>query len=139
MFVGVHALAAQLLTVPELEITESEGKAFTDAAKNVMRHYSVTTTQKTIDWIALIGTAGGIYGTRIAAYNIRKRNEANQRQRPPLNVVHMTPPTPPAPQPAPAPIPPKPNGGGQPVPVVMMDNTNPVITPALPLDPYGSE
>ena len=28
------------------------------------RHYSVTTTQKTLDWLALIGSGVQIYGTR---------------------------------------------------------------------------
>lgn len=48
---------------------------FLDSAKNVMRHYSVETTQKTLDMVAMIGTVGTIYGPRIVAINIRKAGE----------------------------------------------------------------
>jgi hypothetical protein len=126
MFVGVHALMGQLIA-PELAITDDEGKAFMDAAKNVMRHYSVRTTQKTVDWIAFIGTTVGIYGTRAIAINIRVREEKAQKRgeqpRPieqPLNT---------------APIP-KPNGQAKPV-VITVSNEQPVIVPALEIDPFA--
>ena len=75
LLVGIHALLAQVTETPEIAITEDEGKAFTKASQNVMRHYSVQTTQKTLDWIALIGVAASIYGPRLAAVGIRKRSE----------------------------------------------------------------
>ncbi len=75
LLVGVHALLAQVTETPEIAITEDEGKAFTKASQNVMRHYSVQTTQKTLDWIALFGVTASIYGPRIAAIGIRKRSE----------------------------------------------------------------
>ncbi len=75
MFVGIHALLAQVSETPELQVTEDEGKAFMKASQNVMRHYSVQTTQKTLDWIALFGVTASIYGPRIAAIGIRKRSE----------------------------------------------------------------
>lgn len=80
MFVGVHALLAAQTQTPELAITEDEGKAFTLAAQNVMRHYSVEATQQTLDWIALAGTCVAIYGTRVAAIQMRKRQERQQRR-----------------------------------------------------------
>ena len=94
MFVGLHALAAMQFRTPELAISEDEGKAFMKAAQNVARHYSVETTQKTLDWIAFIGTGAGIYGTRIAAIGMRRRGERGPRPDRPRPVR-----TAPAPQP----------------------------------------
>jgi hypothetical protein len=82
MFVGLHALAAVRFDVPELMISDDEGAAFMRAAQNVARHYSVETTQKTLDWIALIGTTAGIYGTRIASIGLRRRSQRSSGMRP---------------------------------------------------------
>lgn len=73
MFVGLHALLADRTETPELAITEEEGKAFMDAAQNVMRHYSVETTQKALDWTAFAGVAAGMYMPRVAAIGMRKK------------------------------------------------------------------
>lgn len=75
MFVGVHAMLAMQTKTPELAITEDEGKALMRAAQNVMRHYSVQTTQKTLDWVAFLGAAGGMYGTRLFAISVRRSAE----------------------------------------------------------------
>lgn len=82
MFVGLHVMLAERTETPELAITEDEGKAFMDAAQNVMRHYSVETTQKALDWTAFVGTAAGMYMPRIAAIGMRKRASRAPRQRP---------------------------------------------------------
>lgn len=68
-------MMAQTLDVEELAITEDEGKSFMNAAKSVLRHYNVQTTQKTFDWIALVGVTATIYAPRIAAIGWRKRSE----------------------------------------------------------------
>lgn len=73
MFVGLHALLAERTDTPEIAITEDEGKQFMAAVQNVMRHYSVETTQKSLDWIALMGTASGMYVPRIAAAGVRRK------------------------------------------------------------------
>lgn len=86
MFVGLHVLLAERTMTPELAISEDEGKQFMASVQNVMRHYSVQTTQKTLDWIALMGTATGMYAPRIVAMNIRKRAARNGRPQPaPMN------------------------------------------------------
>lgn len=82
MFVGLHALLADRTETPEIAITEEEGKAFMDAAQNVMRHYSVETTQKALDWTAFVGVAAGMYMPRVAAVGMRKRAQRQPRQRP---------------------------------------------------------
>lgn len=78
MFVGIHAILAERTDTPELAITEDEGKQFMQAAQNVMRHYSVESTQKTLDWVALFGCAGAMYMPRIAAVGMRKRSSARK-------------------------------------------------------------
>jgi hypothetical protein len=64
LFVSTHVVLAKATGVPELTITDAEGEQFLKACENVARHYSVTTTQKTLDWLALIGAGVQIYGTR---------------------------------------------------------------------------
>lgn len=80
MFIGVHALLAMNLQTPELAISDEEGKQFMGAAQNVMRHYSVQTTQKTLDWIALFGSAGAIYAPRVVAIRMRKSRPRHVNQ-----------------------------------------------------------
>lgn len=75
MFVGVHLMLAQRTNTPELAIGMDEGEAFMRAAQNVLRHYSVETTQKTLDWIAFAGVAGTMYGTRAVAISNRRAAE----------------------------------------------------------------
>lgn len=82
MFVGLHMMLANVSETPEWMITPDEGNDFMKAAQNVMRHYSVQSTQKTLDWISLFGVAGGMYGTRVAAISIRKRREKTVKPAP---------------------------------------------------------
>lgn len=83
MFVGLHATLAVMTKTPELAITEQEGRDFTKSAQNVLRHYSVQTTQKTLDWLAFMGVTAGMYGTRAFAISMRKGAEkaANPTER----------------------------------------------------------
>lgn len=90
LFVGIHAGLAMATGAPELMISEQEGKQFMTSVQNVMRHYDVQTTQKTMDYIALFGTAGSIYLPRMFAIWDRKQSE----NRPPKFVRR-----PPEPQP----------------------------------------
>lgn len=77
-----------MTAVPELAIDMDDGKKLTDAAQNVLRHYSVETTQKTLDWVSFAGAVGMVYGTRFGAYMLRRRTEA-QAQRPGATVYQM--------------------------------------------------
>lgn len=76
LFVGIHVIASGATNVPELVIDQSEGDAFMKSAQQVMRHYSVESSQKTIDCLTFGGTCCMIYGTRFGAYMLRKREEA---------------------------------------------------------------
>lgn len=75
--------------VEEIAIDKSEGDQFMNSAQNVMRHYSVQSSQKTIDWLAFGGTCCMIYGTRFGAYMLRKREEAKDSVRPQATVYQM--------------------------------------------------
>lgn len=75
MFVGLHATLAMMTKTPELQVSEQEGRDFMKAAQNVMRHYSVQSTQKTLDWLAFGGIAAGLYGTRAFAVSMRRNME----------------------------------------------------------------
>lgn len=84
LFVGAHVLLADRTGVPELAITEDEGQQFMQRAQAVLRHYSVQTTQKAMDWIAFAGVAGMIYIPRVVAL----ANRPSQRQSAPAPMQH---------------------------------------------------
>lgn len=88
---GLHLLLADRTQTPEFAITEEEGKAFMDAAQNVMRHYSVETTQKALDWTAFAGVAAGMYMPRIAAVGMRKRAGSKPRAKANAAAPNVTP------------------------------------------------
>ncbi len=81
MFIGLHLGLARLTGIEELEISDDEGKSFMTAAQNVARHYSVQTTQKTMDWIAFAGVTASIYATR-AVVIVRNRKIESEPKRP---------------------------------------------------------
>lgn len=109
----------------ELNLNEDEGKQYANAVQNVMRHYSVQATQKTIDWIALIGTLGLIYGPRaVAILNRQPPAPPKAKPRGPADVVQLHPNAPQRPQaeqhaPTAAPL-------FQQVDLGMVENTDPV-------------
>jgi hypothetical protein len=57
-------MLAVLTTTPEIALTEPESKQLAIGIKNVARHYDLTTTQKTADWVLLSIALGTIYGPR---------------------------------------------------------------------------
>jgi len=81
MFVACHAMLATFTGVPEIAITDDDGKNFTRAAQNALRHYSVQTTQKTLDLIAFAGVSASIYFPRLVAYRLRLAAEAGPKPR----------------------------------------------------------
>jgi hypothetical protein len=89
MFVGLHVLLAERTHTPEIAISDEEGHAMQVAAQNVLRHYSVAASQKTLDWIALWACAGGVYGPRVVAVAVRRQSEAAQKKQPRGRVVRF--------------------------------------------------
>jgi hypothetical protein len=64
---------AQASKTPELAINMDEGEHIMKAAQNVMRHYNVQSTQKTLDWISLAGACSMVYVPRVIAIAANKR------------------------------------------------------------------
>jgi hypothetical protein len=67
------------LEVEGLTIQPQEAEAFLTAAQNVARHYSVETTQRTLDWIAFVGVTAQVFGTRALAVVVTKSKHKPRR------------------------------------------------------------
>lgn len=78
LFAGMTAALAANREVPELEVSEEESEQLAARAQAVLRHYSVETTQKGVDMIALFGCIGGIVSTRVGAYTLRLKMEKQE-------------------------------------------------------------
>lgn len=78
MLVGISTMLAMRMDAPEFAVPQDEMAYFLKTAQNVARHYNVETTQKTLDWIAMIGVGGQVFGTRAVAFAVRTRNERAQ-------------------------------------------------------------
>lgn len=82
LFVGLHVVIAQASKTPELAITMEEGGHIMTSAQNVMRHYNVQSTQKTLDWISLAGAVSMVYVPRVIAIAANKRARTIEQPRP---------------------------------------------------------
>lgn len=76
----MHAVAAASLKIPELEIDNKEAEQLAKAIGDVSAHYGFELSPKTKAWIELVWCSGVIYGTRIVAYNMRVKKEAQDRK-----------------------------------------------------------
>lgn len=80
-----HATLAALVNIREFELSEDEAGKLSEASKEVLKHYPLGVSEKTLAWVNLAIVGGGIYGTRFMAYNIRKAAERRAR------MVNVTP------------------------------------------------
>jgi hypothetical protein len=75
-----HAFLARLLDVPELEMSDDDAARFTEAYREVRRHFPVPSVDP--KWVAL-GTfayvAYGVYAPRVAAVAQKKRGKPGSR------------------------------------------------------------
>ncbi len=78
MFIGLHMAVARMTDIEELEITDQEGADFMKSAQKVASHYSVTTTQKTMDWIAFAGCAAAMYFPRAIVIARKKQSKPSK-------------------------------------------------------------
>ena len=78
----MHIGLAQLTGAPELALDPAEAEKLCTAAENVARHYSITTTQKTLDWIALGGVLAGVYLPRLYVIGQRRGSRRKAPQGP---------------------------------------------------------
>jgi len=70
-------MLASVVQVPELALERDEAAKLAGAIEKVSRHYPVNIAPKAVDWTNLAICAVTIYGTRIAAYRLRLKAEAN--------------------------------------------------------------
>lgn len=84
-------MLAQIWQIEEVAVTSDEADAFTKAAANVSRHYDITTTQKTLDWIALGVVTAEVFGTRAFIVALRTRERRAENARPVAAVHHLRP------------------------------------------------
>lgn len=68
-----HFAAAEALKMPELAIKSDEAMQLSEAIVEVMGHYDFEASAKSIAWANLIGVAAVIYGPRIVAGFINKK------------------------------------------------------------------
>ena len=73
--VSIHALLAGITKIPELELTEPEGKAISKALEDVANAYDFAPSPQTQALIGLAVTITGVYGMRIYAYKLRLADE----------------------------------------------------------------
>lgn len=79
ILLSLHTIAATVLKVPELSLSEPEAKQLTSAMNRVAAHYDVGASEKTLAWMNLAVCAGGIYGTRLWSYQLRTKSEAEKK------------------------------------------------------------
>lgn len=72
-------MGASLLNIAELELDKDEAKKLADGIKEVSKHYPVALNPKHVAIANLVVVAGGIYGSRIMAYNMRCANDRANR------------------------------------------------------------
>lgn len=77
---GIHTMLASVTKTPELELNDDEAERIAKSIQNVAQYYPVYVDAKTQAWMALIMTAGAIYGSRGIAIAARMKTEANAKR-----------------------------------------------------------
>jgi uncharacterized protein (DUF2236 family) len=71
----IHAALAGSLQIPELAITEDEGKALAGAIAELQQHYNAVLDPKTQAWVNLAIVAGTVYVPRVGMARMRMKHE----------------------------------------------------------------
>ena len=82
----MHVQMARLADCPELAMSEGDAKTLMVAAQNVMRHYSITATQKAVDWMTFVSVASFMYAPRAVALRRRVQRRPGSPGSSPDNV-----------------------------------------------------
>jgi hypothetical protein len=72
-------VAAGVLKIPELNLDPSEAEKLAASVANVAEQYDIAVAKRTLAWMDLTVTVGGIYGTRAYAYHLRKQAEGRKK------------------------------------------------------------
>lgn len=73
-------IAAGVTKIPELNLDPSEAAKMAASIQKVADQYDVAIAAKTLAWVDLVVTVGGIYGTRAYAYHLRQQAEKMRRE-----------------------------------------------------------
>lgn len=84
----VHAALAGATNIPELAITEDEGKNLARAIADVQAHYGAVLDPKTQAWVNLAIVAGATYVPRVGM--ARMRMQAEQKRATPAPTLEET-------------------------------------------------
>lgn len=76
LLLSIHNMLSLWLEIEELSMEEKEAEALGKAVARVQSLYELPfLTEKQLAWINLAAVAGGTYGPRLAAYQIRMKKE----------------------------------------------------------------
>jgi hypothetical protein len=82
-FMGVHDIAAHLLSLDELSIDEDEAKILAKAVQRLQAYYpAIDVPGQALAWIGLFAACGRIYGPRVVAVKARMKTEKEKAARP---------------------------------------------------------
>lgn len=89
LFVGFHAALAQAADCPPLAISAEQGEEYLTTVQRVLSHYSLESTQKTLDIAALVGATATMYGPA-AFWLFSRRGQRREEPDNPNVVQHPT-------------------------------------------------
>lgn len=75
LLLSTHTMMAAMMKTPELELDKEEAHQLAQASANVARHYDISATEKTIDWIALFMALGTVYGPRMVTIGLSRKKK----------------------------------------------------------------
>jgi hypothetical protein len=75
-------IAASVTKIPELNLDPTEAAKLAASIANVAEQYDIAVARRTLAWMDLSVTVGGIYGTRAYAYHLRKQAEGVKKMGP---------------------------------------------------------
>lgn len=81
ILLSLHTMGATFAKVPELNLTDEEAKKLSAAIERVASLYDFGASEKTLAWVNLAMCVGGIYGTRVFAYSMRTKQEADEAKK----------------------------------------------------------
>lgn len=79
LLIGIHMMGAKILSVKEFELSKGEAEALAENLTEIAKYRAIEFNPEIVAWCNLGVCAFTIYGTRIAAYNIRKEIERKNK------------------------------------------------------------
>jgi hypothetical protein len=86
----MHAMAAGAFDTPELALDDDEAKQIANATAEVAKHYSVNIDPKTLAWMNFGWAVSCVYGSRVVAITMRRRNEKEAAKKAKQNFASPT-------------------------------------------------